>query len=76
LQRRAKDIFFINDQMETHGSKAFFEFRSNLKIAGVKMWVELTDRHLLVSPSISTKEPFISAKEPCISAQEPYISLH
>jgi len=57
--RRAKDIFFINDQMETHGSKAFFEFRNNVKNPGIKMFVELTDRHLLVSPADDITRPIV-----------------
>jgi hypothetical protein len=39
--------FFINEQMQTSGFKAFFEYRSNPNHPGIKMFAELDERHLL-----------------------------
>lgn len=55
--RKAMSHFFINEQMQTHGSKTFFEYRSNIQQPGAKMFIELGERHLFVSQADDITRP-------------------
>jgi len=55
--RRATAHLFINEQMETHGVKSFFELRHNIAFPGAKMFLELGERHLLVSEANDITRP-------------------
>ena len=55
--RRASSHLFINEHMETHGVKTFVDFRSNIAVSGKKMFMELGERHLLVSEANDITRP-------------------
>jgi len=56
LQRRAS-IKFIMEEMRAHDTKTFVDYRTNVMVPGVKMFVELGDRHLQISAADDLTRP-------------------
>jgi len=55
--RRQSSLKFIKEEMQTHDTKTFFEYRTNVMAPGVRMFAELGDRHLLVSAAEDLARP-------------------
>lgn len=56
LQRRAS-MKFIMEEMQAHDTKTFVDYRTNVRVPGVKMFVELGDRHLQISAADDLTRP-------------------